>query len=534
MRVTDLTKQKSVISNINNNTEKLQNLMVGMSTGKRINKPSDDPVGAALTQDYRTTINHVETINKNIVADRVWIDAMESNVAHAGNLLKQAKVLTLQAANGATSAEARAILGEEVIEIFDDLYKAGNAKAGKLYYFSGTKTFTQPLVKQKNISDATIISDRVRIKSNTVFMPAKQEDPIPKLENGTIEFSLRNLESGEITTIPIEIEKEDSFISVIRKINHEAIEDENFTESLTPIGFKTKFYAQAGADHSLFLEIDPEYELSFSKDTAGLIKAMDFGVLGASADSYTGLPHIDENAVLADKIHAHFLGYSNQKYIARVHKGGKLDQAQIIISDDGGKTWGPPQILTEKNEIYNSEGLPNQNVKLLIDDDNEPFFWKGTEFHFNQNPVVKYKGNNQIKEVLLHSGIKTPISITANDLFFKRSEETVNVFDLLYNISSSMKNDDQKALTKSLEFIDLAIEQVLTQRAQIGVVGRQLGTATEKLGEENFSKTKELSELEDMDFPKAVMDLNTTEVRHKASLDAGARLIQPTLLNFLK
>ena len=43
-----------------------------------------------------------------------------------------------------------------------------------------------------------------------------------------------------------------------------------------------------------------------------------------------------------------------------------------------------------------------------------------------------------------------------------------------------------------------------------------------------------ISDIEDMDMAEAAMDLNTAEMKNKVSLDTAARLIQPTLVNFLK
>jgi flagellin-like hook-associated protein FlgL len=47
-------------------------------------------------------------------------------------------------------------------------------------------------------------------------------------------------------------------------------------------------------------------------------------------------------------------------------------------------------------------------------------------------------------------------------------------------------------------------------------------------------KADELSKLEDMDLAKGAIDLNKAELKNKVALDSSARLIQPTLINFLR
>jgi flagellar hook-associated protein 3 FlgL len=75
---------------------------------------------------------------------------------------------------------------------------------------------------------------------------------------------------------------------------------------------------------------------------------------------------------------------------------------------------------------------------------------------------------------------------------------------------------------------------LLNRRADVGATRRELERHFEKMGERGFTKTKEMAELEDLDLQEAVTELNLAELRNQASLNTGARLIQPTLLEFLR
>ena len=55
MRVTETIKRDQVLGNIQRNAQKLQDLQLEMATGQRINKPSDDPLGATMAQDRLAT-----------------------------------------------------------------------------------------------------------------------------------------------------------------------------------------------------------------------------------------------------------------------------------------------------------------------------------------------------------------------------------------------------------------------------------------------------------------------------------------------
>jgi flagellar hook-associated protein 3 FlgL len=74
MRVTDLTKQNSVIRNIQKNSAELQTLQENMSSGRRINRLSDDPLGATQAQDFRTRISYFDMLRHITGQTFIWLD----------------------------------------------------------------------------------------------------------------------------------------------------------------------------------------------------------------------------------------------------------------------------------------------------------------------------------------------------------------------------------------------------------------------------------------------------------------------------
>ena len=63
---------------------------------------------------------------------------------------------------------------------------------------------------------------------------------------------------------------------------------------------------------------------------------------------------------------------------------------------------------------------------------------------------------------------------------------------------------------------------------------KNLNTSEERIEEMTFEKEKIISKIEDLDYADAMIQLNTEEMKNTASLQTGARLIQPSLLNFLR
>ena len=133
-------------------------------------------------------------------------------------------------------------------------------------------------------------------------------------------------------------------------------------------------------------------------------------------------------------------------------------------------------------------------------------------------------------------GVLQPINVTARDIFFREPDKpkSVNIFDMLTSLKRALDENDGKVVEQRLQDLDDAFEQVLNQRATIGAARKELNDQLDKVRDREFNNTKQLSELEDLNFPAAVTEMNMADVRNKASLDTSARMIQPSLLNFLR
>ena len=536
MRVTDLTKHTAVVSNMNNNSEDLQRLMTNLSSGKRINKPSDDPLGAVATQDYRTSINHLETIQKNIGADKVWLDTAETAIKQMVDILNQAKTNSLQGANGTVSKESRAILANELDSFMNDLVNLANSKSGKLFLFSGTKTLTKPLLQQDKFLRVTPEYTGTRLKSTRLVKPIEEEQ-IPKgLQAGTLSILLMKGDET-VEEINVKLNGQESFSELIDVINFYSSEKQNFVEDKnSPSGFKASIFSQIGADYNIYIDPKPGFYIKFAGDTTNILNILKFGVVGKQDGTNLELPQLDVPAIPDGAFNSYFEGYSEHEYKVRIISPGSFGTAKYIVSDNGGKSWSSPQLFKNSIEVYNPDEKSSSKVFLKFQGQARPYFMEGLEFNFEGNPIVKYMGNEQTKEIMVDNQILVPMNINAKDLFFFKDgqENSVNVIDGLQRLKQNMLADDQDNIIKGVQDIEFAIEQVLKQRAKVGIIMKQLFSSEKRIDDVVFSKIEELSRIEDLDFPKAITELNTAELKHKASLDATSRLIQPSLIQFLR
>ena len=85
-----------------------------------------------------------------------------------------------------------------------------------------------------------------------------------------------------------------------------------------------------------------------------------------------------------------------------------------------------------------------------------------------------------------------------------------------------------------IEHIDNSLEHLLNQRATVGARSLRLESTHSRLISQDLNFTKLLSNVEDADLTKVLTELATFENNYQAALMASARIIQPSLLDFMK
>ncbi|SIR31680.1 flagellar hook-associated protein 3 FlgL [Peribacillus simplex] len=86
----------------------------------------------------------------------------------------------------------------------------------------------------------------------------------------------------------------------------------------------------------------------------------------------------------------------------------------------------------------------------------------------------------------------------------------------------------------TLEGLDATINTFLGMQAQVGARQNRMELMADRLKQQEVFATEILSKNEDVDIEKAIMDLTTQESVHSAALSIGAKIMQPSLLDFLR
>ena len=140
MRITENMKFNSSLNSLFDVQDQYNSLLEKMSSQKRINRASDDPVGvtrvlnikqqqAAITQ-YRTNVDQVDS----------WASITESKLDSANTLITKARELATSQASASASVATRKITAQDVKGLFDEMVAIANSQFGDRYLFAGTGT----------------------------------------------------------------------------------------------------------------------------------------------------------------------------------------------------------------------------------------------------------------------------------------------------------------------------------------------------------------------------------------------------------
>jgi len=126
-------------------------------------------------------------------------------------------------------------------------------------------------------------------------------------------------------------------------------------------------------------------------------------------------------------------------------------------------------------------------------------------------------------------GIEMQVNIPGAELF-----QGGNVFGALEMARNALRVAPTADIQVSLAALDQALSQVLDARATTGARQNRLEMAEMRYDEERVTLTALRSKLGDVDMAEAIMNFNVRESVYQAALGAAARVMQPTLLDFLR
>lgn len=157
-----------------------------------------------------------------------------------------------------------------------------------------------------------------------------------------------------------------------------------------------------------------------------------------------------------------------------------------------------------------------------------------------QNPAVTTGATGDFK-VNVFDGISLKVNTSGSEIFNEVDDFLGSLQTLLEDPAVTGKQiGDQLGIgtsttgTTAVPALDAVTENVLAKRADVGARQNRVDMMEHRLDLQFVNVTKQLSENEDTDYAATITEMATTESIHQAALSIGSKIIQSTLVDFMR
>jgi len=513
MRITNQIQQSNALQNIFRITEDLFAANQRIATGKRINKPSDDPLGMQDTLSLRSSIAQIQQFGRNIDNNRLFLNTADTAMDSVGLSITRALELAQGSLGATSSAQTRSLVAVEVQSLLDQAIQEANTQVKGHFIFGGTDILNAPY--QANGSGLGLgaiysgNSDTLEVEvGSTLTIPITRPgstvfgtDMNPALNVNTL---LSDLNGGAGVTpgnfditdrfgnmATITVAAGDMISDVITAINT-AVPALNITASLNSSLTGLQLTDSSGT----ILQ-------SLTVTEVGSTTAADLGILKVNDGDIVGS---DLNPIL-----------TAATLISDLDSGNGLTLGQIDIVNgalsatvDLSSTAVPPVVTV--GDVLAAITGSTANVTASIN---------------SQGNALQVVSNDLTTTAVISE-------VAGGDTASLLGIGGGNVFTALDTLRQALERNDSESILASFANLNAALDTVHSARAEYGALVRTMDTLEIGHDANEVSETAQLSAVEDSDFVKDASDVVALQLALEATLNTSARVLQPSLLDFLR
>lgn len=504
MRITNSIMQNNTLYNINTNKSAEDKLSTQMSTGKKVTKPSDDPVVAIRALRLHTNVTEVKQYyTYNSTDAESWMKTTQDAMDNLTDIIDK---LYEQAGKGAKqdlqSSDLQIIL-KEMNSLVDEYYSIGNTDYAGRYIFTGYRTDT-PLTFQKDTQVTYQVSESLspsaidEIKytglegldaiTSTNFSTAPyvnlKEQSISEQTFKRLRISYDNLSAKDGDTLTIKQGGAPRTVSVV------SVQD------------KSKAYGTLG-----------ENDIRLIPETGELL-------IGSKA--YEEMMAVDKPIELTYEKSVWEEGDLNPEHYFACTKTKDEDGKNVSIQYNGGagKTNTVSDQKIEYDIGYNQKVQVNTNAYECFD----PMMRQDVD---DLNAAVK---NMETIENVVKNIEEYMAAYEKDTAEYKTLNSQLEAANRAYTY---IRDDVQKMFEHAVTRMQGYLDQTDLAITGSGTRSARLDLAKNRLMEQKTTYETLQSENEDSDITEVTVQLKSVQLSYEAALLATSKIIQTTLLNYL-
>lgn len=584
MRITNSMMMGNYLSDLSGNLNRLSKYLQQQTTGKSISRISDDPVGVTKSLLARNRLTGTERYQENVKTAQNWLKETESATSSLNDIIQQAYERAVSASNGHLSEDNLKAIAEDINQLKGELLSTANTMIGDSYLFAGYNTTNRPGSDSPFTVDA-----KGQLYYNGINMSNEASaEAIAKGQSAAADALAGAQAAFDLA--------DDAMTAGVSNKNGILANLKEAVDHTNKVAAAAKSAAAGAADISKSSDHSPgkmsELLDQFSQDTLGLLNG-DTGAISKSAEAgglinsaqaaadeeeraYTAWQKVvgtteeaeaktkyDEAKTAADtaldaahtavktaidkaeKVKTETGKLNNlvntagglAKAISGFADGSataeKVRDAATNLRDAAGGVGKFPALDTAITALDTAitGGIP-ATIKTAVDALAAQASTDISGFDAMTKAswaLDKEHGNNI--ELQVGNAHTMAISATGTELLGRGSD---NIYAVLENLHKALLSGDQDEVRTSLDKLQGSQSRVLSLSAKIGAKIQRLDTLTKRYEENVVNYTQMRSDAEDVDLAEAIMNFASSQSVYNAALAAGSKVIQTSLIDFLR
>ncbi|MFP4397953.1 MAG: flagellar hook-associated protein FlgL [Desulfonatronovibrio sp.] len=507
MRISLNMLYDNFVSNMNKSTYKLMELNKMASSQKKINKPSDDPVGAGRVLDYRDSIASLKQYESNVDTAKGWLGQADETLMQVNNVLIRAKEIAEQGATGTLDAEQREILSFEARQLFDQMINLANTRFDGKSIFGGHKVDESAYEPAMSLTSNKDLPDEFTIEGKTSGTILVQFTTSAEVNDGDDINYRYSTDGGK------------SFTDKTLDAGETELDLDGVLVDLPSSGYTVEANDPDNTNDSsgTWLWVRPTAEYK-----------------GDDADQHTVEPLYAQDINSGDVTATGSFDKDITVRIDEVEGNSPGDNVTYSYSQDGGSNW------TTGNE---AEVDADDNVRFLVPGGRIDIEDIGDSSNLNDNDQILIRPNRAAIDFEISANQNIQVNSVGKDIFGgvyqKPGEDFLsadpkgaeNIFETLGSFIGYLETNNQSGIQQSLEDINSGLEHTNKQLAAIGAKENRLNVSENMLSGLVLNETERLSKVEDVDMSKLMTDLVNQQIIYESVLKSSSTIMRMSLVN---
>ncbi|MFQ5431465.1 MAG: flagellar hook-associated protein FlgL, partial [Nitrospinota bacterium] len=488
-RVTNRMMYENTLINVMRQNEGMLKWQEQISSGKRVNRPSDDPVSMGEILKFQTRLDRNDRYESLGVQAEAFLNTSDSLIGDATQLAVRANELALSMANGTASAQTRQTTAVEISTMIQRAIQVGNSSIGSDYIFGGRQTNLVPITTNGLYSGdhtqlTAEVNQNVIVNMSVLASEFLTADMNPQLNSATPIAQLNGgtgVAAGTFTvtdraggTGSVTVNAGDTVGTVIAAINASGA---NVTAGFSADGMSITI-----TDNNT--SVTGPLVIS---DTSGT-PAADLGIAGSRPlSSFTGddlNPDVTGTTLLSD-----------------LYGGGGLTLNDIIVRNGAASATVTFAGATTVADVLTALNASPTNITAALNAN-------GTAVTITSNnaATVAYAveaGTGNTAELLGIGGGR-------------------NLIPILQRLEQAMLLNDVSAIAGLVDNLNSSVDTTTALRGQVGARANLVLATRTSIEQSNFDTKTMLSNAQDADMPKAVSELALLQTAYQATIKSSA------------